>query len=90
MEGNFRQLRHSQSELDPSFTPIHRIFSVDTTAETLKVVTMASTSFRGYSEIWNRTDGYILPLKHADMTIDPAWPSSQPHRRASPGSATCG
>ena len=50
---------------------LHRIFAVDAKTLALTPQRMAASSARCGS-FAGRTDGWIFPLKHADMTLDPS------------------
>jgi len=54
-------------------TEFHRIFAVDPTTLSLSPVTMDAGSYRCYDpgDVTGNTSGWIVPLKHADMTLDP-------------------
>jgi hypothetical protein len=64
--GLFLDVKYDNTEED------HRIFAVDTTNLTLSIVSMPSGSNRcATSAIKDSTAGWIFPLKHPDMTLDP-------------------
>jgi hypothetical protein len=66
--GRYVDVKFSTSE--DATQDLHRIFEVDPVTLALKPHTMDIASLRCDS-FAERTDGWIYPLKHADMTLDP-------------------
>jgi hypothetical protein len=67
--GDFIDLKYSGPDFDNQ--DAHRIFSVDPDTLAITPQTMALGALRCGS-FANRNDGWIFPLKHADMALDPA------------------
>jgi hypothetical protein len=67
--GRYVDVKFSSTDDCGSFD-MHRIFEVDPTTLALKPHNMATSSLRCCS-FQNRPNGWIFPLKHADMELDP-------------------